>query len=202
MASTFDEQAAFERLKRHEMLREKAVSAVGGDKTWKLWKIAALDEVLEMFRRALRAELLHADLHGDFELTYKISMPVPRQPRDGRLVIGDEAVFHLIYPDEWRFEPPPGAMPVGLLHPFDIFAPAARPALRSILCFGKYLPVGILPKELILLGYHVVALQIARFDETDPAGLFNFEACDFFRDHPEHVPLTEAGLFEDWTTNS
>ena len=87
MAGVFDEQADFERLKRHESLREKAVAAVGGNRGWKTWKIAALDEILEMLRRARRVELLHADLHGDFDLTYKIAMPVPRQPCEGRLVI-------------------------------------------------------------------------------------------------------------------
>lgn len=202
MTTIFDEQAAFERLQRHEALYDRAVGAVGGNRAWKNWKIASLDEIMALLRRALRIELLHVDLQGDFELSYKIRMPVPRQPRDGRLVVGDEAVFHLIYLDEWRSEPPPGALPLGLLYPLDVFAPAARPAMRSVLCFGKHLPVGIPPKELMLLGYYLVSLQVVRFDETDPAGLFNFEACEFFRNHPECVPLTKAGLYEDWNPSS
>ncbi|MGE0607278.1 MAG: hypothetical protein AB7O62_09310 [Pirellulales bacterium] len=198
MPHAFEEQAAFERLTRHESVISTALGSIGGAKSWRMWKRAALEEIHDMLRRATRMELLHADLRGDMELTYRIRMPVPRQPREGRLVVGDEAVFHLLYLDDWRCEPPPGAMPLGLLFPSDIFAPAARPAMRSMLCFGKHLPAGIPPKELILLGYYLVSLQVVRFDESDPAGLFNFDACEFFRNHREYVPLTPAGLFEDW----
>ncbi len=199
MATVFDEQAAFERVHRHETLFTGALGAIGGSKSWRMWKQAAFTEIGDLLRRAPRMDLLHADLKGDLELTYRIKMPVPRQPHNGRLMVGDEAVFHLLYLDEWRCEAPPGAMPLGLLFPTDIFAPAARPSLRSALCFGKHLPVGIPPKELILLGYYLVSLQVVRFDETDPAGLFNFDACEFFRNHREYVPLTTAGLYEEWT---
>jgi hypothetical protein len=142
-------------------------------------------------------ELLEVNLFGDLDVVYRIEMPVPRWPQQNQLVIGDHAVFHLVYQDEWRETPPPGWFPVGVFDPLDIFHSNARPALRGALCLGR-LSAGIAPKELVLLGYYLLSLQDYSLDETDADGVLNLEACEFYRCHREYLPLTRAGLFDDW----
>jgi hypothetical protein len=56
----------------------------------------------------------------------------------------------------------------------------------------------VAPKELLLMAYYLVALQDYTLDETDPNGVFNPMACEYFRLRSEYLPLTAAGLFEDW----
>ena len=132
-------------------------------------------------------------------INYQIKMPVPRWPVGDRLVIGDRAIFHLIYLDSWRVEPPPTIGPVGLWEPIDIFHPNGKPDLRGALCLGEHsLPPGISPKELVLLAYFSVSLQFYMLDESDPAHVFNPAASEYFRCHSEYLPLTRAGLYDEW----
>jgi hypothetical protein len=58
------------------------------------------------------------------------------------------------------------------------------------------------PKELVLMAYYLVSLQDINLDETDSHGVFNAAACEFYRAHPEYLPLTRAGLFEPWSPES
>ena len=44
-----------------------------------------------------------------------------------------------------------------------------------------------------------VLLQDINLDETDTHGVFNVAACEYYRSHPEYLPLTRAGLYEPWT---
>ena len=160
-----------ERVRRHDELRAKALAANGGDRSFTQWKAASLDEILELANQSPRVELLEINLHGDMNIVYRIDMPVPRWPRDGELVIGNSAVFHLTYRDEWRTVPPAGWEPVGLFEPLDLFHPNSKPALRGALCFGK-LAAGIAPTELMLLGYYLVSLQ--DYTHSVIFGLFEF----------------------------
>lgn len=186
------------RVQKHDQLRQKALADNGGDVSFRRWKAGSLDEVIEQANRAPRMELLEIDLHGDVNIVYRIKMPVPRWPRGDELVIGESAVFHLTYREDWLIEPPAGWEPVGLFEPLDVFHPNSRPALKGALCFGR-LPAGVAPTELILLGYYLVSLQDAALDEQDPDGVLNPMACEFFRSHPRYLPLTRAGLFDPWS---
>lgn len=187
------------RVKKHSELLNAALPNNGGDRIWKSWKASAIDEVVELANRSSRMNLLEIDLSGDMNVVYRIEMPVPRWPHRDELVLAESATFHLTYRDEWRTEPPAGWEPVGLLDPLDIFHPNSRPALRGALCFGR-IPAGIAPTELILLGYYLVTLQDLTLDESDPEGVLNAEACEFFRIHKkQYVPLTRKGLFDPWT---
>jgi hypothetical protein len=180
-----------------ETLRERALAHNGGNRDWRQRKADDLDAVIQMALRAPRMDLLEADLHGDLNLVYRIHMPTPRFPVGDRLVIAHSTVFHLVYCDEWRMQPPPGYLPVGALEPHDIWAPAARPGFRGALCLGDIHAAA--PKELILMAYYLVSLQDLNLDETDTHGVFNVAACEYYRAHPEYLPLTRAGLYEPWT---
>jgi len=53
-------------------------------------------------------------------------------------------------------------------------------------------------KEVILLGYYMITLQAIAMDESDPQGVFNATASEFYRNHPQYLPLTHAGLLDNW----
>jgi hypothetical protein len=50
----------------------------------------------------------------------------------------------------------------------------------------------------VLLGYYLASLQDYTLDERDPHGVLNAAACEYYRCHPEYLPLTRAGLFDPW----
>jgi len=180
-------------------LLEFAKDHNGGDRGWRGWKVAQSERVVEMAEKAPRMTLLKLDLQGDLNIVYGVAMPVPLTPFHGALRIGNHAVFHLRYAETWRWESPEGWEPLGLLHPIDPFHPNARPSLRGAICLGN-LPPGIQPTEIVLLGYFTLSLQDVMLNEADPNGVMNSEACDYFRENPQYVPLTDAGLFDPLKT--
>lgn len=199
----------------HAALLKRAAISNGGSRDWRQFKEASAREILELAERTQRMDVLAISLEGDFRLAYEISMPVPRVPKDGRLRIGNRALFDLMYQENWRWESPPSFLPLSVLQPDDVFHPNCRPAAtppidlpirmpllsRAMVCLGQ-LPPCTAPKEIVLLGYFALTLQDRILDEFDPAGVFNPEASQYYRDHPEHLPLTSAGLLDPWSENA
>jgi hypothetical protein len=189
--------AEAERLKGNEMMLTEALGGNSGNRGWREWKTTAAKEVFDLFGRTNRVRVLAFGLDGDLNMNYAVQMPVPRWPTGDQLVIDRLAVFHLHYQEQWRWESPPGWAPLGLWHPRDPFHPNMQPALRGAICLGK-LPPGVPPREIVLLGYFALSLQDRVLDESDPNGVLNPLACDYFRRHPEYLPLTRAGLLDAW----
>jgi hypothetical protein len=48
------------------------------------------------------------------------------------------------------------------------------------------------------MGHDLVSLQSTMMDETDPAGVFNPYASEFFRSQEGDVALYRLGLLEPW----
>jgi hypothetical protein len=179
--------------------RALAVAALArntGDRRWRGWKESQLGDIAECIRETPRLTLLDVSLDGDFNAILSISTPVPRWPRENCLRVAGSVVVHLNYQSHWLTDPPPPWMPAGLLWPFDIFLPNARPAPRGDLCLGAVAP-GTPVLELLLLTYYAVSLQTATLDETE--GVMNPLASEFYRQHPELLPLTRTGLQEPWS---
>jgi hypothetical protein len=177
---------------------EQALARNTGSRGWRGWKAASAKKFMELADAAAgRMEVQSLGLEGDMTIVYGIQMPVPRWPMDGQLRIGDRALFHLRYEDSWRWESPEGWAPLGLLHPLDPYHPNCKPALRGAICLGD-LPPNAKPREIALLGYYTLSLQAVLLDESDPNGVMNAQASEFFRNHQEYVPLTEAGLYEEY----
>lgn len=176
-----------------------ARSRVGGSFDWREWKKSEATSLLELALKAPRLTLESLDLRGDVNMVYTIAMPAPRWPTPEGLPLANQAVFHLHYQEAWRWESPEGWMPLGILEPFDIFHPNCRPApgLRGAICLGKLLPATQL-REIVLLGYYAVSTQLCGVDENSPQGILNPFACEYYREHPEHRPLTRAGLLDSW----
>ena len=196
----------------HEMLK-RARANNAGKRPWQVWKSVEAGEVVDLFEQSNkqagaagaegasgsvpRVELLDINFQGDLNIAYRVQMPVPRWPVDGKLQLGSSAVFHLHYREQWRWEAPAGWEPLGLFDPFDPYHPNMAPSLGGAICLGT-LPAGVSLKELVLMGYYALSLQNHVLDETDPHGVLNIPACEFYRNHPEYLPLTHAGLADPW----
>lgn len=178
--------------KAHRYLLEGALKRNLGDRAWSHWKAEEAAALVDLADHAPRMRMLELNLEGDMAAVFHMTMPVPREPVDGKLQIGDHALLALRYEECWRWKPPPGWAMLGLLHPSDAYFPNQSPQLRSI-CLGD-LPTGIPPREIALLGFYAVTLQNYMLDETDPHGVLNVKACHYFRAHPEWLPLTRDGF--------
>jgi hypothetical protein len=99
-----------------------------------------------------------------------------------------------------------------MFHPPDVFHPNCRPAPlplpislpffdnapRVALCLGTLEP-NVSIRQLALMGHDLVSCQAVMMDETDPNGVFNPFASEYFRRLPkEEVPLYRLGLLEPW----
>jgi hypothetical protein len=170
----------------------------GGGRAWRQWKQVAAERLADLIGKSPRMDLYELNLECDLEAVLEIRCPVPRGPENDRLVIGDRAVCYLLYQDHWRFEAPPGWALFGVLWPEDIFhsnVNNARPEWRGALCLGG-LPPNTQPTQIVLAAYEALTLQTINTDESDPAGVLDPEASEFYRRHPQHLPLTRAGVLD------
>ena len=176
-------------------LSARALARNGGGRAWRQWKQKSIEAVIELIVQSPRMSLLELNLEGDLQAAFEIRCPVPRWPEGDRLIIGDCVVCHLLYEDQWRFESPPGWGPVGVLYPHDLFHSNMIPHLRGAVCLGD-LPPNSQPKQLILAAFDALTLQSINTDESDPVGVLNPSASEFYRRHQEYLPLTRAGLLD------
>ena len=177
---------------------DEALLRNGGGRAWRAWKAGQLEEVMKDLAFASpRIELLHIELTGDLELVYGVEMPVPLAPTNGVLELANAAVFRLAFRESWTWESPPGRGPLAVLAPQLIWHPNVSPDLKGVICLGA-LPPNTNLKEIILLGYYTLTLQETALDELDPAGVLNPAACEYYRSHPEYLPLCSEGLLEPW----
>jgi hypothetical protein len=177
---------------------ERALAGNAGRREWREFKAEQARELFDLFAQSPRVTPLGLDLSIDFGALYSIAMPVPCRPQGDQLRIANRAVFHLRYAEEWRWQPPAGFEPLGVLDPIDLFGPNMIAAPQGGVCLGR-IPPGITVRELALLGYFAVTLQTYQLNEIDPQGILNPAACEYFRLHQEWLPLTRAGLFDEWT---
>jgi len=186
------------RVEHNNELLEKALERNRGSRAWRGWKAEQAGDLVDSFaNRTSRLQLLEISLEGDLNVIYSIDMPVPCFPVGDRLVVERGATFHLRYDEAWRIGGPPGWLTLGLLDPRAPYHPNMRPSLRGAICLGR-LPANVPVGEILLTGYHALQLQNLVLDPTDPEGVLNAEACEFFRNHQEYLPLSRAGLYEVW----
>ena len=193
-----DQQSSAVRSAVQQSRLDEALLRNGGGRAWRAWKAGQLEEVMQDLAFASpRIELLHIELAGDLELVYGVEMPVPLAPKNGVLELANAAVFRLAFRESWTWESPPGWGPLSVLAPQPIWHPNVAPDLKGVICLGA-LPPNTNLKEIILLGYYTLTLQETTLDELDPAGVLNSAACDYYRSHPEYLPLCGEGLLEPW----
>ncbi len=202
---------AEDRLTRHEQILTRAGEQNAGSRDWRMWKQAAARSLIELANYSPRMEVLDIRMGGEFYAVYRIVMPVPRWPMKNELQVGREAVFDLLYDESWRRTAPPPTMPLGMFYPHDVFHPNCRPAPlplpvalpffdnvpRVSVCLGTLQP-NVSVKQLVLMGHDLVSLQSLMLDETDPNGVFNPYASEFFRGNADAPALYRLGLLEPW----
>ncbi len=182
----------------HRIMLDQALQENGGSKPWQSWKASQVKEVMEdLVNRSPRMEMVSIQLEGDLSLIYRVRMPVPLVPQGHLLELSGVAVFHLSYREMWRWENPPGWGPLGIFSRRPVWHPNVSLDQRGVLCLGA-LPPSTRLKEIVLLGYYALTLQETVLDEMDPIGVLNPEACDYYRSHPEYIPLCTEGLLEPW----
>ena len=192
------EEAAAQ-VRAHRIMLNQAFKKNGGSKAWQTWKVTQVEEVVQdLVNRSPRMEMVNIQLEGDLSLIYRIQMPVPLVPKGRLLDLSGVAVFHLTYRENWRWESPPGWAPLGIFSRRPVWHPNVSLDLRGVLCLGA-LPPSTRLKEIVLLGYYALTLQETVLDELDPNGVLNSEACDYYRSHPEYIPLCREGLLEPWS---
>jgi hypothetical protein len=188
---------------RNQAIAQRALAEVSGSRQWKRYKLQAFEEFAEMADRSERMELLQADLSGDFDVAYRIKQPCPRTPHNGELVVGEEVIYHLHYEESFLFEPPPPWLPLRVCAPRDIWhsnCVMQEKGLPGFICLGDLfgLLVSAPPKEIALAGYFAMALRDISLDVQNPLGVLNIAAVNYYLEHPEYLPLTFAGLFDEW----
>ena len=191
------EQAAAQ-ARVHRIMLSEALDRNGGSKPWRAWKASQAEEVIDdLINRSPRMEMVSIQLEGDVSLIYRVRMPIPLVPKGHLLDLSGVAVFHLTYRESWRWENPPGWGPLGIFSRRPVWHPNVSLDHRGVLCLGA-LPPSTRLKEIVLLGYYALTLQETVLDELDPVGVLNPEACDYYRSHPEYIPLCTEGLLEPW----
>jgi hypothetical protein len=194
---TVIQETSGDKVARQRQVLAHGLARNGGRREWREWKASQVAAVADLANRSPRMDLFEVCLDGDLDIDFGIHLPVPRWPHRGELVIAPAGVFHLHYEEDWLVEAPPGWAWLSLWMPRDPFHPNCRPALRGAICLGK-LPPGTPPPEIIRLGHDTLTLQNVVLDERDPEGVLNVEACEYYRHHPEYLPLTHCGLLDPW----
>ena len=64
------------------------------------------------------------------------------------------------------------------------------------LCLAPTLPPGIPCKELVLLSYVALTLQVFQIDVTHPAGVFNPVAALWWQENSGRIPLTHEPFLD------
>jgi hypothetical protein len=182
------------RIARHQQLFDQAMARNDGCRPWQERKGTQAEALVALANRASRMELLSLNLEGDIHATYGVRMPIPRFV-DGRLVLAESGLFDLRFEESWCWERPPGWAPLGLWSPNDPFHPNCAPALRGAICLGL-LPPGVRLTELVLKGFFTLTLQDVVLDESDPLGVLNPFACEFYRNNQDLWPLTREGFLD------
>lgn len=181
-------------METHQRILDRALLKNKGSIDWRGWKAEEARQLVDLANKAERMTLLELNLEGDVNAIYFLRMPVPRKPVNGKLRLGNGVLLHLRYEESWRWESPPGWGLLGVLDPHDVYHSNVLAEKRTI-CLGEF-PPGVPLKEIVLLGYFALTLQNVALNDQDPLGVLNQEACDFYRSHPEHLPLTSEGFLE------
>ena len=167
----------------------------GGPEPYRKRKLQAGHQLLALAQISERLWIQFLDLSGVFRAVFVMKVPVPcRRGGTGPLLIAPAAQLALSYRPEAMVTAQNGSSFFEILEPRDVFhanvAPSYRPPGAQVLCLGPQLFAGIQLVDLVLMAYGAISLQTTQFSLTDPAGLFNAEAAQWFQANPSSIPLT------------
>jgi len=171
---------------------DRLAADASGDAVWRARKRAEIRDLLALAELAPAGRLRVEDLDSRQALRAMVLVDVPVAVRDA----GDEvrterrALLGLQYPREALSRSLPGYAFLQILSPDRVFHAnvATRPA--QLLCLGATLPPGVRVSELIVMAYGALSMQSVMLDASDPAGVMNPAAAEWWLAHRDRLPLS------------
>ena len=181
-----------------ERFLEAAVAGSGGSPAWRSRKRAEARELLALSRLApKRVNVEQLDLSDSLRAVIHLHAPVPaKRPGRDELVILPGALLGLRYRQQALLTPQPGASFIQILEPEGVFLAQVPREPPYSLCLAPTLPPGIPCKELVLLSYAALTLQVFQLDVTHAAGVFNPMAALWWQENPGRIPLTHEPFLD------
>lgn len=185
---------------------EAALTSCLGSLPFRNRKRVEYHEFLALAQISGRITPIAANLEDGLQLIFALRAPVPVMGPEGNLEIADQAHLHLSYREEATKYPQPGYSFVRILQPSGVWLPnvsapsSAHPGLPvQAICLGAALPPGIRVRELILMTFGALTLQNIQMNASDPAGIMNREASDWWQRNLPRIPLTTEAFLSSRT---
>ena len=183
--------------KANRRILEEAHGRCSGPAPWRYRKLAELHDVLALAELSQRIVIERIDLQETFFCQVFLHVPIPLRPEtSGRLQTADGARLAIVYPEEALRRPMPGFAFITILDPLNVWHANVAPDGIQALCLGPSLPAGIRIRDLVLMAYEAICLQSVMIDETDPAGLLNFDAAVWWQQNLTLAPLTKKAFLD------
>lgn len=161
-----------------------------GGRVWRERKSAEMRDLLALEQLASRLSVQEVDMTTDLQVVLGLCMPVPCRLGNGDLVVCEEAVVGIHYPEQCMLRGLPGTAFAQVLWPMGVFHPSIKRGPVQAVCLGITMPPGIRLIEIVLMLYRAMVLQEHNFDERDHAGVFNVEAARWWQENTHRIPLT------------
>jgi hypothetical protein len=180
----------------HARLTQASFHA-GGSPMFRLRKQREVHDLLALCQIAPpgRLDVLELDLRQSLKAVLRMKVPVACRPQpDGPVITLPGAVLGLTFPEEALWRPQAGYSFLEILFPHRVWHPnvSHAPAPVQALCLGPSMPAGVRVTELLLGAYGALQMTTLNVDEMDPAGVMNFEACKYFQDRLDLLPLSRT----------
>jgi len=175
----------------HQAVHDTARQTCGGPPACRQRKLAEAHDLLALAEMSRRLDVHWIDLTTDLRAKVRMRVPVPCRPHpDGPLRVAPFVFLGVTYPERAAILPQPGYAFVRILAPGPIWHSNVGPEPNQVLCLGPSLPAGIPLKEIVLMTYGALTMQTTQLDLSDPAGVLNPEAADWWQRNPQLIPLT------------
>jgi hypothetical protein len=179
-------------LEAQELTLERLRETSQGSASWRGRKDVEARELMACERIAERMTLLGIEAATELRALVRLRVAVPCMPPGcEELVVEDEAVLALVYPEDILSRPLPGYALVAVVTPHHVHHPnCAAGAGVQPLCLGAAVPRGLPLREALVSSYAALTLQAITVDERDSAGLMNPKAGVWWQANMHRIPLS------------
>ena len=177
----------------YQRLLDLARANCGGPVHWVRRKLAEAHDLLALAQISSRMQVLWLDLTAELRAMIDLRAPVPcLAGPEAPLQILPLARLGLRYPQEALVAPQPGYSFVQVLAPRNVWLANVSRDDYQVVCLGATLPISLPIKELVMMTYGALTLQAIQIDLTDPAGVLNAAAAEWWQSPPNlrRIPLS------------
>lgn len=180
----------------HRAILEAAEKQCNGPPSCRHRKIAEARELLALAQISDRLVFHWLDLSADLRAKVEMRVPVACLPDpNGPLQIAQRALLGIMYPEKAAILPLPGFVFVRILAPGPAWYSVVSADPNQVLCLGSQ-PAGVRLIEIILCTYGALSLQATLLDVSDPAGVLNPAAADWWQRNTNLIPLTKEPFLQ------